>query len=779
MRTAILYTIFICACFSLAAQEITQQVRGKITDQETGVPLSNASITAANTIDTHSTQTDEEGKFLITLPTGRYKLSVSFTGFQPLSQELLVISGRESVVNLQLVSSTQQLQEIEVHGSSLLPELPGLRSLSIEKTLRVPANFFDPVRVATAYPGVVAANDQNNSVIIRGNSPNGLLWRLNDLDIVNPNHLANAGTLSDIPAANGGGVNILSAQMLDRTDFYMGSFPANYGNALSGIIDMHLREGNKSKWEYTAQASLIGMDLSAEGPLNKNKNTSLLVNYRYSTVGLLSLAGVNFGDEAIAFQDLSFNLSSDLKNNGKFSFFGFWGDSKNDFDVKPSDEWEEDKDKYDIVYKAKTYGAGVNFVMPAGRGKFFAGAAYSGGDQNRDAVVSPEADPFTRLLLFEHYQQDKAMISSSLRFETSLSDKVSWEVGVMVNYLFDDLKSFRAVGCPGCATRREREVNGLTEGVLLQPFTDFRVTLSPVISLDAGVRYLHYQFNNTNSIEPRVNLKVVPASGSSFDLSYALVGQLQQPMVYATEGNSDLGLTKSNHLDLSYSRSFSDDFRLRSGLFYQYLFNVPIGGDLSFSAINLMEGDVPSHLMNAGTGENYGADITLEKQFYSKHYFLIGGSYYESKYTGVDGVKRDTRFNGNYTFSGVYGKEWTNASKKRTIGLNTRVLYLGGLRQSAVDAHASVNNGETTYTSADPFTPTAPFNEKLNDYFRLDLRLSFRKNKPRYTRTFAIDIQNLTGQENEAWQYYDFTQNKIVTKFQLGIIPILVYRIDF
>jgi hypothetical protein len=780
VRTAILYTVLACACFSLAAQGITQQVRGKITDRETGAPLSNASVAATNASDSNFTQTDEEGKFRFTLPIGRYKLSVSFTGFQQVNQELLVISGRESVVSLQLISSTQQLQEVEVHGSSLLPELPGMRSLSIEKTLRVPANFFDPVRVATAYPGVVAANDQNNSIIVRGNSPNGLLWRLNGLDIVNPNHLANAGTLSDIPAANGGGVNILSAQMLDRTDFYMGSFPANYGNALSGIIDMHLREGNKSKWEYTAQASLIGMDLSAEGPLNKNKNTSLLVNYRYSTVGLLSLAGVNFGGEAIAFQDLSFNLNSDLKNNGTFSFFGFWGDSKNDFDRKPSDEWEEDKDKYDIVYKAKTYGAGMNFVMPAGRGKFFAGVAYSGGDQNRDAVVSPEADPVKRLLLFEQYQLEKAIVSSSLRFETSLNDKVNWEVGVMVNYLFDDLKSFRAVGCPSCATRREREVNGLIEGVLLQPFTSVGVTLSPVVSLDAGIRYLHYQFNNTNSIEPRVNVKVVPAPGSSFDISYALVGQLQQPIVYATKGNSDLGMTKSNHIDLSYSRSFSDDFRLRSGIFYQYLFNVPTArGFSTFSAINLLEEEVPVSLQNAGTGENYGADITLEKQFYNKHYFLIGGSYYDSKYTVEGGDKLNTRFNGNYTFSGVYGKEWTKASKKRTIGLNTRVLYIGGLRYSAVDADASVRSGETTYTSEHTFYPTTEFNAKLDDYFRLDLRLSFRKDKPRYTRTFAIDIQNLTGQENEAYQYYDFTKNKIVTKFQLGIIPVLVYRIDF
>ena len=140
--------------------------------------------------------------------------------------------------------------------------------------------------MATSYPSVVAANDQGNSIIVKGNSPNGLLWRLNGLDIVNPNHLANAGTLSDKPISNGGGVNILSAQMLDRTQFYTGGFPASFGNALSGILDMNLREGSKNKAEGTAQASLLGLDLSLETPLSKNNNASALVNYRYSTVGL-------------------------------------------------------------------------------------------------------------------------------------------------------------------------------------------------------------------------------------------------------------------------------------------------------------------------------------------------------------------------------------------------------------------------------------------------------------------------------------------------------------
>jgi hypothetical protein len=758
-----------------SAQGIDQSVKGRITDEVTGAELPRAFIKIFGEGKTFESNADDAGFFRISVPAGLYRFTVSNTGYAPVDRELLVISGRESVVNISLKQSARELKEVEV-SSSYLDEIPGQRSLSIEKTLRVPANFFDPVRVATAYPGVIAANDQANSIIVRGNSPNGLLWRLNGLDIVNPNHLANAGTLSDKPTSNGGGVNILSAQMLDRTDFYMGAFPTNYGNALAGIIDMNLREGNKNEFEYTAQASLIGMDFSAEGPLGKSENTSFLVNYRYSTVGLLSLMGLDFGGEVISFQDLSFNLNSDFKKGGKLTLFGFGGNSKNEFTKKPSDEWLEDKDKYDIDYKSGNYAIGLNYSVPFHRGKMFVGLAYSGSLQTRNAIASDEVDPTERHLIFDDYDTNNKLFSSSLRYETMLGQKGTMELGAMANGIDNSVKFIRETGCLVCSVVTRQQLDGSNDGILLQPFANFGYAFSKAVSVKAGVRYLTYTFNNTYSLEPRVGLNVKPSDKVTVDLSYGIVSQIQSPQVYSVQGNEDLGFTKSHHFDLGYSRTFSDGLALKTGLFYQYLFDVPVGGSSSsFSVLNLLEGFGPNNLYNGGTGENYGVDVTLEKYFFNKNYFLIGGSYYDSKYTGANGFKRNTRFNGNFTFSTVYGKEWTRPDKNRTIGLNARALYLGGLRQLPVNISSSQANAETVYD----VNANDPYAEKMADYFRLDLRVSFRKNKPRYTRTFAIDIQNLTSQQNEAYQYYDFTQQKLVTKFQLGIIPVLVYRIDF
>ncbi|MCD8540982.1 MAG: hypothetical protein LRY55_15410 [Leadbetterella sp.] len=202
-----------------------------------------------------------------------------------------------------------------------------------------------------SFPGVANTNDQANNVSVRGNSPDYVQWRMEGVEIVNPNHLSNAGMFSDKPAAAGGGTNILSAQMLGNMNFLSGAFPAGYSNALAGVFDMNLRTGNSEEYQHVIQAGLIGVDLSSEGPLNRKKGSSYLVNYRYSFTGLLALAGVNFGGEAIAFQDVAFNLNFPTRRAGTFTFFGMGGLSSNIFAPDAdSTTWESSKDLNNVDF---------------------------------------------------------------------------------------------------------------------------------------------------------------------------------------------------------------------------------------------------------------------------------------------------------------------------------------------------------------------------------------------------------------------------------------------
>lgn len=755
------------------AQEIIQHVRGTVFDSQTRQPLAGATIVLAGA-DSLGTAALDDGTFQMeSVRVGRYRLRVSYTGYTPQQEEVLVIAGKETTVEILLTRAATQLSEVTVTAD--VPQtLPGTQVLTIEKTMRVPANFFDPVRVATSYPGVATASDQNNAIIVRGNSPNGLLWRLNGLDIVNPNHLSNAGTLSDKPAANGGGVNILSAQMLGRTQFLLGALPTQYGNATAGVVDMQLRDGNRAQREYTAQASLIGLDLATEGPLSKNKNSSYLANYRYSTVGVLSAMGVDFGGEAITFQDFSFNLSFQNKKGGKTSVFGLGGLSSNKFEAKEAADREQDKDSYNIDYAAQTGAVGVTHSQAIGGGYLAAGVSYSGSSQEREAEIDDSK------IATNQYDYDREIISGFVRFTHQLGETSSVDIGANVSYSDDNYYDYtlspnfavNPVFCPQCLANTTA---GNVAGTMLQPYLNLIMDVFDKVTLTAGIRYVRFTYNESSSAEPRLNFQFRPTTKATIDLAYGRGSQQQQPWVYLAANNSNLEFTRTDNINLRYQQQLKRDIKFSLQGFYQHFFDVPVStnANSTYSTVNLMETDALPNLINNGTALNYGADLLLEKSFFGNAYFWIGASVYNATYTAADERRYDSRFSGGYTFTTVYGKEWLKPARQRTIALNARLLYFGGMRENPIDLDASRAAYTTVYDMSDPNSV------KLGDYARVDFRISFRKDKPGYTRTFAIDIQNLAGIENDAYHAYDFHTDKVELRKQLGIIPVIVYRIDF
>ncbi|MDP5120963.1 MAG: TonB-dependent receptor, partial [Spirosomaceae bacterium] len=348
--TAVLLSIISLNSFS----QINQSIRGKVTNAQTGATIPKATIKLEPT--DFQTIADLNGSFTLqNIPPGRYLLTVSSVGFTTKQiTELLVQSGKELILDITLSPSESELAEAVVTAASpnLSGALTSLNTITTEQVMRYPATFMDPARLAQSFAGVAVNNDQANGISVRGNNPNTLQWRLEGVQIVNPNHTSNAGTFGDLPTAAGGGVNILSAQLLGNMNFLTGAFPAEYGNVLGGVMDMRLRKGNDTEREYTAQVGLIGIDLAAEGPFSKNSKASYLVNYRYSFTGLLGLGGIDFGGEAIAFQDLSFNFSIPTKKLGDFTIFGMGGNSSNIFtSSEDPTEWEEEKSQFNIDFR--------------------------------------------------------------------------------------------------------------------------------------------------------------------------------------------------------------------------------------------------------------------------------------------------------------------------------------------------------------------------------------------------------------------------------------------
>jgi hypothetical protein len=752
--------------YSIAfSQTLTQSISGKVNDAWTNRPVALAHVSIFNKDQlVKGTTTDSSGYFFIAeAEPGRYRLVVSYTGYQPHEQELLIISGKSQRLEIPLLESKQMLEEIVVVPPSVASSQT--ISIPIEKALRVPANFFDPVRMLTSYPGVAAANDQSNAIMVKGYSPNAMMWRLQGLDILNPNHLANAGTFSDKPTANGGGVNVLSAQLLDRSDFYTGTFRAPYGNALSGVMDMSLRPGNTNKVQYTAQASLIGLDVAAEGPLDKKKNrSSFLANYRYSTVGLLSQMGLDFGGERISFQDLSFHLTLSGKQGANLSVFGFAGLSENRFTRKDESEWEEEKDRYNIDFTGNVYGAGFVQQFKPGWLAMSAGASFSAQDQKRKSQGAQVPYPN---VFRESFSSEQQLVSAFVKGIHKFSSSGMIESGLRLNYWKHDLdvESVNQLYINPFTPN----VRGLVDGLLWQPYITGTYS-SGQFQAEAGIRYMQFTYNQSSSLEPRFRLSRL-WNNNTLTFAYGLTSQLQQAQTYLAPSSNGLGFTKSSQFSLEWKKQLPKELMVHSSVYYHHLFDVPVQFNNEWYSVLNQWDDYPQDvLVNAGEGRNYGIETWVDKKFYGDVYFMVSGSWYQSQFK-AEGNFHDTRFNGKFTGSLLGGKEWRESNK--VFGVHARMLFNGGLRQAPVDPFTSRLVGTTIFDTSRGYTVAFP------NYFRSDLRISWRKDKPGYTRTLSIDIQNLTGYKNVGSVYYDTFLQAVKKRYQVGIIPILAYRVDF
>jgi hypothetical protein len=771
------------------AQSLTQTVRGTVVDQETLQPLAGASVYLLDT--ELGSSTDVRGNFLIDdVPIGRYVVGASYVGYQTRTlPAVLVQAGKETVLEISLSPSAYNLSEVVVTESRPTSveamELVSSRGFTVEETRRYAATFFDPARLATSFPGVVGVNDQANHISVRGNSPNSMLWRLEGVDIVNPNHLSNAGTFSDRRAASGGSQSVFSTQVLDNSRFFSGAFPAPYGNTVGGAFDMKLRTGNNQHHEYTVQAGFIGLEFAAEGPLKEGGTSSYLANYRYSTVGLLTnVIGLDFSGENIAFQDLSFNLTFPTKKAGTITFFGVGGTGKNVFAApRDSAEWETQEDRYDVNFTNDMGAVGLTHTLPLNERTLIRSVVASSAlSSNRFGdIINESYEP--QRLEEDRYQESRLSATSSITHR--LSDRHILSGGFFLNQLDYELSS------------SERTLDGTVQtttagggnGVLFQPYVQSKYQISDQLSSQVGLHYTYFALSQSHALEPRAQLQWAISDQQLLTLAYGLHSQQQQPGVYFStvandivgapplQLNRNLDLTKAQHFVLSYTRQLGEALRLRAEAYYQYLFNVPVSTDpnSTFSALNLFEGFVDEALVIEGNGRNYGLEMSLEKSFLENYYFLLSGSLYESKYTAADGVERDTRFNGNYAFSATLGKEfpWEKKGKQRVVGVNLRGNYLGGLRTTPIDEEASREQQTTV------FQDDLAYTQQLPDYFKIDLRISLRRNTERFTSVWSLDIQNVLSRQNIAFQYYDTVQQQVVTKYQLGLIPVLTYRIEF
>jgi hypothetical protein len=787
--------------------QITQTVRGKVAERETQFPIPGATvILLGDSAIRKGASTDAEGFFQIEkVPVGRQALKISFIGYEDvILNNVIVTSAKEVVLEVLMKESVTQLENIVVTATrdgdpSNEMALVSVKSFSIEETERYAGSRGDPARMASNFAGVQGADDSRNDIVIRGNSPQAVLWRMEGINIPNPNHF-------NIPGTAGGPVSMINNKTLANSDFYTGAFPAEFGNSISGVFDLKLRNGNNQKHEYSGQFGFLGTELFAEGPFTNAKKSSYLFSYRYSTLAIFSKIGIDIGTSAVPrYQDIAFKMNFPLKKNGSIALFALGGNSRVDILVsqqKQSDRniyGENDRDQY---FRSSAGIIGVCYKQPLRAGSYLMASVALSGEQVRarheyvEGFFDAQGDFQVTLMkpvLRYVFQQNKA--SGTFFYAKKISRTTVLNAGVNNDlYFFDFLDSARTLNktSPAYDTWRVRW-NSRESALLWQPFVQMKFQLSSKTEMTAGIHSQYFSLSNSFVLfEPRWGLKHRLSERSAWDIGFGLHSQIQPTYLYFYGSSNDatgapillnnkMGFTRSAQAVSGYQYMPGNNVRLKTEIYYQYLFDIPIDRNISssFSLVNTGAGFsrfFPDQLTNEGMGKNYGIEATVEKFFSQGYLFLFTGSLFEAKYKGSDQVWRDTDFNGNYIFNALFSREW-QMKNKNIFALGGKVTTAGGRRYGPVDETASEEQKDIVYVNE------TRNSLQFNPYFRADLRLNYKINRPRVTHEIALDLVNVFDTKNILkLTYVPRTLNNespIKQEYQLGFLPLFYYRLDF
>lgn len=779
--SALIFLLLLLLSGRVVAQSNTQTVRGTILDQDSHQPVFGAAVAVVGSDPPLSATTDDDGRFSIAqVPTGRIDLRVRAVGFQELLMpNLLVVSARENVLNIVLEGSITHIKALEVtaddrHGMVRNDmSMVSARTISVEETSRIAGGINDPARMVSAFPGVASDPAGDNTIVVRGNSPKGVLWRLEGVEIPNPNHFADDGS-------TGGPINVLNSDMIDNSEFYTGAFAAEYGNAYSAVFDMRLRDGNDEQREYTLKAGILGTDLTVEGPITGIEGASYLANYRYSTLALLDNAGIVDYQGVPKYTDASFKIKLPSRALGTFSLWGVGG---------KSNIIQEDRGVgEDTLFSRADFGSRMGVVglshtrTVSDNSYVYSVLSMSGNGSSTDYQELPSPGEGT---LEPRFTSD--MARWTLRFSSTLNTKINpkhkLRSGIIVSaerYRLSNAAWDNELG------RMVTELGATGQASTLQAFTSWKWLWSERWSMTSGVHLMHYTLNGATAVEPRAAVRYQQRPDQAFTLGFGLHSRTEAIMTYEVETldaqgntyrpNRNLGLTRAAHAVLGYERKLAEDIQLKAEAYFQQQYGTPVENDpnSSFSLGNWAGWYTTRPLVNKGVGHTYGLEASVEKFFTRGYHFMITGSVMNARYKPLDGVWYNSRFNMGVVANALAGKEWKlgRADKDRVLMTGFRYSVVGGQYSTPIDLEASIAAGEQKESGTSWSVKGAPVH-------KLDVVISYRMGRPKVNHEFKADVQNVLNAQTTVYNYYDDRSKSIKTVPQLAMLPVLQYTLRF
>lgn len=791
-------------------QELKQIVRGTLLDADNKSPLIGATVVVVGSNPIVGTMVDVDGKFrLENIPIGRITLQLSYVGYVGKTiPNIVVNSGKEVFLQLMMEESVIKMDEVVITANENRGDplndlaIVSARSVSAEETTRYAGGFNDPSRIMSNFAGVTATQDGSNDVIVRGNSPKYVQWRLEGVQITNPNHFGEQSSV-------GGSVSTLNNNMLATSDFYTGAFSPEYGDVLSGVYDVKFRAGNNEKMEGVFGFGLLGTDLTLEGPLKKGYSGSYLVNYRYSTASIISDLGLVEISGVPKFQDASFKLVLPTQKAGSFSAFGLVGTSSFLFeDVKP-DVWQTPGDRFmqtnieeDYEKGANLLNVGINHSYTINKNSYLNTSLAYSTEEIKDNIYEKTT---TKLYDGEGQFLGDSTVSSGQSYKNRLNNS-TFRTAITYYYKFNP-KSKIQIGTKYSVFKYDYYQSQFQdEPVGETPLMDFAEKVETCgnfltwmykvnedLTFVTGIHNMVVLFNDKYTIEPRLAINWKLNNTSSLSAGYGMHSNMESIHHYFAkveqsngsfiEPNKDLDLLKAHHFVLGYEKHLGSNIRAKAEVYYQALYNLPVENDKTsyYATINEDRDFQYVDLVNEGTGKNYGIELTIEKYFTDNYYFLVNGSLYNSKYQSLEGVERNTRFNNNYLVNMLAGKEFVGLGKNQsqTLVINAKLFFGGGQK------YIPLLRDEQGNLAVDPATDNywdygKAYNDKIEDIYQITLSASYKWNRPKTTHELFLNLDNLTNTKGKLSEYYDESEpGSVGYVTQFGFFPNLMYRMYF
>lgn len=745
---AITISVFLFLTNEINSQSKTGIISGEVRDAVTKQPLPGANILIDGT--NQGSACDENGYYVIKdVVPGRYSLKVSMIGY--LSSVIIKLNinpNRNQSVNFELHSAAMELGEVKVTADYFAKpdENPvSFRTISPEEIRRSPGSAEDIFRVMQSMPGVATAGTKSAQLIVRGGSPEENLTLLDNIEVYNPIHFARTGESMGV-------ISIVNPALIQKVDFLTGGFPAKYGDKMSSVFDMTLKEGNKETMNTDANLNIAGFGVTMDGPVAEN--TNMVFSLRRGYFDLIT----SLLDKPVApnYYDAVGKISYDLNKNNRISFVGFYYvDQIERTGIEKGETYSWNR--FDYLTR-DDYGAaiGINWRSLISEKAFsLVTASYTSNGWN-----TIQGTELNRDLLGEDIREDEFSLKSEFNYQ--FSPKLNLKLGGQ----FKMINSHNESWSPADTTREGTIIPASI--ISYQPDAEFKSMfflqssfriVDPLV-ISAGLRYDYFSLTNENNFSPRISLSYNLSERTR--LNFALGRYYQSPASYEIA---------PDERNLLLNSSYADHYI--AGVEYRLGLDTKAGIEIYHKELSslIVDPDSSNLLINTGSGYAQGIEFSLQKKFTDGFVGSASYSYSISKRRDYESTALyDFEFDRPHILNLIFGLEMGSGWQ-----IGAKFQYASGNPYTPVIGVTEIDN---IFYVIDGENNTA----RYPDYHKLDLRIDKQFVFDSWLFSVYLDLWNVYNRDNVVSYSFKTTKDGTITtepRYDFGIMPIIGFTAKF